>query len=193
MKTEEDAFIVRRVEENIEHALNMIDQLLKLSRIGTRELRFEKVDLNTVVNDYFVEHKALSKGAAKVRLMIKGALPEIIADRGRMIQLFTNVFDNSVKYMKGDNVTINVSGKKAGSRVKITIEDNGIGIHERDLPNIFNIFYRGRIDVEGQYSEGAGVGLAIVKKIVEQHEGGIAIKSVPSKGTRVTVDLPISP
>jgi signal transduction histidine kinase len=144
------------------------------------------------VNDYFVEHKALSRGAAKVKLMIKGTLPQIIADRGRMVQLFTNVFNNSVKYMNGDSVTINVSGKKAGNRVKITIEDNGIGIHERDLPNIFNIFYRGRVDIDTQFSEGAGVGLAIVKKIVEQHRGDIAIKSVPSKGTKVTVNLPIS-
>ncbi len=192
IKTEEDAFIIRRVDENIGYALKMIDQLLQFSRIGTRELRFEKVDLNAVVNDYFVEYKALSRGAARVKLLIEGTLPEIIADRGRMVQLFTNVFDNSVKYMNGDSVTINVSGKKAGNRVQITIEDNGIGIHERDLPNIFNIFYRGRVDIDSQFSEGAGVGLAIVKKIVEQHNGDVTIKSIPSKGTKVTLDLPIS-
>jgi PAS domain S-box-containing protein len=192
IKTEEDSFIIRRVEENIGQALKMIDQLLQLSRIGTRELRYEKVDLNTVVNDYFTEHKALNRGAAKVGILIKGTLPRIIADRGRMVQLFTNVFNNSVKYMNGDSVTINVSGKKARNRIKIIIEDNGIGIHEKDLPNIFNIFYRGRVDIDSQLSEGAGVGLAIVKKIVEQHRGNIAIKSIPSKGTKITLELPIS-
>ena len=190
IRSEEDAFVLRRVEENIEQALQMIDKLLQLSRIGTRELKYEQVDLNEIVNDYFVELNALKKDEVKVNLAIHDRLPVIKADRGRMVQLFTNLFDNSVKYMGGDSVLIEVSAKKKNGRITLTVQDDGIGIDERDLPNIFNIFYRGQRPSGREIPEGAGVGLSIVKKIVEQHNGTIEIERAPKGGTVVHVELP---
>jgi len=190
IRTDEDAFVLRRVEENIEQSLQMIDKLLQLSRIGTRELKFEEVDLNEIVNDYFVELKALKRGEVHAQLKIQGELPTIVADRGRMVQLFTNIFDNSIKYMRDDPVVIDVSAEKREGRYVITVKDNGTGINERDLPNIFNIFYRGRGEAEGSVAEGAGVGLSIVKKIVDQHGGTVSVNSEPGRGTDVTVELP---
>lgn len=72
----------------------------------------------------------------------------------------------------------------------ITIKDDGIGIDERDLPNIFNIFYRGRVEAATGIPEGAGVGLSIVKKIVEQHGGTVGLTSETGKGTEVMIELP---
>jgi len=190
INSEEDAFVLRRVEENIEQALQMIDKLLQLSRIGTRDLKYEQVDLNEIVNDYFVELNALKKDEVKVNLAIHDRLPVINADRGRMVQLFTNLFDNSVKYMGGDSVLIEVSAERINGRVALTVKDNGIGIDERDLPNIFNIFYRGQRPSEQEIPEGAGVGLSIVKKIVEQHNGSVEIGRAPKGGTVVRVELP---
>lgn len=192
INSEEDAFVLRRVEENIEQALQMIDKLLQLSRIGTRDLKYEQVDLNEIVNDYFVELNALKKDEVKVNLAIHDRLPVINADRGRMVQLFTNLFDNSVKYMGGDSVLIEVSAERINGRVALTVKDNGIGIDERDLPNIFNIFYRGQRPSEREIPEGAGVGLSIVKKIVEQHNGSVEIGRAPKGGTVVRVELPDS-
>jgi signal transduction histidine kinase len=192
INSEEDAFVLRRVEENIEQALQMIDKLLQLSRIGTRDLKYEQVDLNEIVNDYFVELNALKKDEVKVNLAIHDRLPVINADRGRMVQLFTNLFDNSVKYMGGDSVLIEVSAERINGRVALTVKDNGIGIDERDLPNIFNIFYRGQGPSEREIPEGAGVGLSIVKKIVEQHNGSVEIGRAPKGGTVVRVELPDS-
>lgn len=190
IRSEEDAFVLRRVEENIEQALQMIDKLLQLSRIGTRELKFEQVDLNEIVNNYFVELNALKKGQVKVHLKIREKLPVINADHGRMVQLFTNLFDNSVKYMGGDSVSIEVSARRKNGRIALTVQDDGIGIDERDLPNIFKIFYRGHCESEREIPEGAGVGLSIVKKIVDQHGGTIEVSRAPSGGTVVHVELP---
>jgi signal transduction histidine kinase len=192
IRSDEDAFVLRRVEENIEQALQMIDKLLQLSRIGTRELKYERVDLNEIVNDYFVELKALKKGEVNVNLAIHDRLPVINADRGRMVQLFTNLFDNSVKYMGGDSVLIEISAERINGRVSLTVQDNGMGIDERDLPNIFNIFYRGKRPPGRTIPEGAGVGLSIVKKIVEQHNGRINIEKAPKGGTIVRLELPES-
>jgi signal transduction histidine kinase len=193
ISSEEDSFVLRRIEENIEQALQMIDKLLQLSRIGTRELKFEQVDLYEIVNDYFVELNALKKGKGTINPKIHGKLPVIVADRGRMIQLFTNLFDNSVKYMRGESVSIEISAQKKNGRVILTVQDDGIGIDERDLPNVFNIFYRGHSESEREIPEGAGVGLSIVKKIVEQHGGSIEIGQVQHGGTVVHVELPERP
>jgi PAS domain S-box-containing protein len=190
IRSDEDAFVLRRLEENIEQSLQMIDKLLQLSRVGTRELKFERVDLHEIVNDYFIELKALRKGEERTRLKIKGHLPVIVADRGRMVQLFTNLFDNSIKYMEKGGVTVEVSAEGRDGHVVITVQDNGRGIDERDLPNLFNIFYRGRREVEEGAPAGAGVGLSIVKKIVDQHGGTIALESKPGAGTRVIIELP---
>jgi PAS domain S-box-containing protein len=190
IRSDEDSFVLRRVEENIELSLQMIDRLLQLSRIGTRELKFERVDLKEIVNDYFLELKALKKEEVHVQLKILDKLPSITADRGRMVQLFTNIFDNSIKYMRGDAVVIEVSAKKRNGGYVITVRDDGIGINGHDLPNVFNIFYRGRVEAESGILEGAGVGLTIVKKIVEQHGGTVQVNSEPGKGTVITIELP---
>jgi len=192
IRSDDDRFIVRRIEENINQSIKMIDDLLTLSRLGTREPRFEKVDLAEIIQDYFIQLNALKKDEVKVAIELDEKLPEITADRARMVQVFTNIIDNAVKSRKGDNVKIRVAGKTEQNRVTVTVEDNGAGIDERDLPHIFDIFYRGSLDGEKSLSEESGVGLTIVKKIVEQHNGKIEIKSAPFQGTTVTIDFPIN-
>lgn len=189
VRTREDEFILRRVEENVNQAIKMIDDLLQLSRIGTREPELDTIDLNAIIRNYFLEFNALKRGEVSVEFEIKGELPPIIADRGRMVQMFTNIFDNAVRYRKGDSVRITVNGEVVGNRVRISVDDNGTGIDEGDLPNVFRIFYRGKNG--GKIPEGTGVGLAIVKRIVEQHGGTAQVKSVPGEGTTVLVELPL--
>ena len=100
-----------------------------------------------------------------------------------------NLINNSIKYNK-NNGFIKIRIFKENDYVKITIEDNGVGISEKDLPLIFNRFYK---TDDARNSDGAGIGLSIVKWIVDSHKGSIEAKSVEGKGTLFDIKLPINP
>jgi signal transduction histidine kinase len=89
-------------------------------------------------------------------------------------------------------VTISISGHIKAERFVWKIADNGIGIGEQDLPNVFKIFYRGRAGGGAPVVDGSGLGLTICKKIVEQHGGTIELESERKKGTTVFIELPLS-
>jgi signal transduction histidine kinase len=110
---------------------------------------------------------------------------------GRMVQLFTNIFDNSIKYRKNKNVRIVIESEEKNGLVKMLIGDNGVGVDEKDLGHVFNIFYRGRC-TGTENSEGSGLGLTIVKKIIQQHGGTISMKSTVGAGTTLFIDLPMN-
>lgn len=191
IRSRDDEFILRRVEENVNQAIKMLDDLLQLSRIGTKEPGFEVVDLAEIIKNYFSELNALKQDEKlNVSFEIKGDFPHVRADRGRMIQMFTNIIDNAIRYRKGDSVHITVNGERRGNRLRVVVEDNGQGIEESDLPHVFKIFYRGKCRGK-EAQEGSGIGLAIVKRIVEQHQGTVEVKSKAGVGTSVIIELPV--
>jgi len=191
VKDSEDEYILRRIRENVDQAVMMINDLLELSRIGTRELKFEAVDLNSIIREYTMQFNALNKENIHLGIKIGTKLPPISADAGRMVQLLTNLFNNSIKYRTSDEVKIVIESEVKDGRLKLLIGDNGKGIDEKDLENVFKIFYRGRDAVERQI-EGSGLGLTIVKKIAQQHGGSVDIKSKLNAGTTVIIELPLS-
>jgi two-component system sensor histidine kinase VicK len=109
-------------------------------------------------------------------------------DRDKIEQVLMNIISNSVKYTK-EQGRIDVSVQTAGSEVRITVMDNGIGIPEKDLPRVFERFFMVNKARSGQ-SVGTGLGLSISKHIIEEHGGSIEIESIFGTGTRVTVYLP---
>ncbi len=110
-------------------------------------------------------------------------------DAGRLEQVVTNIVSNSVKYTP-EGGRIKVSCGTRYTEGFIEVSDNGIGIPERDLPRIFDRFYR--VDkARSRESGGTGLGLAIAKELVELHGGKIDIKSKVGSGTRVTITLPM--
>jgi PAS domain S-box-containing protein len=189
IKGDEDEYIIRRISENISQSLSMIDDLLKLSRIGTQDLMREEVNITDIVKDYAVQFNAL-KGKIKLDIDVIEDIPNLFVDRGRIIQLFTNIFNNSIKYRKTKNVKILIRNEIVDGKIRISIKDNGKGIIEEDLPKVFNIFYRGISSREIPDEDGSGVGLTIVKKITEQHGGAIDLKSSIGKWTEVIIELP---
>jgi len=188
IKSDEDNYILRRIEENISQAIIMINDLLKLSRLGTKELKFESIDLEDIVKSYFLQFNALNSDNLNIILKKKKKLPVINADKGRITQLFTNIFDNAIKHRKFSDVEIYIDSEVKSNKVFIQIKDNGIGIDQNDIPNLFKIFYRGK----NTQAEGSGVGLTVVKKIVEQHKGNVNIFSKLNEGTTVVFELPLN-
>ena len=120
-----------------------------------------------------------------------GALPPIVGDRDALRSAVQNVIGNAVKYSaRGGSVDVSAHlANGAARRVQITVADRGLGIDAADLPHVFKPFYRGRRAVDAQV-RGTGVGLSVVRHVVDAHGGSIAIDSRAGEGTTVVVELP---
>ena len=180
---------VDRIQKNSERMGTLIDHLLELSRIGRMEKQQEMVDISTVVSDVADELAAqlCEKGT---RLVVKDEMPTLLCDRIRTSQIFANLISNASKFMGEDNEdpTIEVGHDDQGDCYTFYVKDNGIGINEEYHEKIFQIFQR-LGDVE---TEGTGVGLAIVKKIVESLGGRTWVDSAEGKGTTMRFTIPKS-
>lgn len=164
----------------------LIDGLLRVSRIGTCDVKFKAVDMNRVISqiDDNIKFKADSLSAE----IVYGDLPACKGNEDQVTQLFANLIDNALKYLDPDRSgLINISGHKKEGKSYYYIEDNGIGIAEAHLNKIFSIFHR--LDPEGPV-EGEGLGLTIVRRIIDRHNGDITVESKEDSGTKFTVILP---
>jgi heavy metal sensor kinase len=183
----------RVIEVNLEETKrlgDLVDQLLTLSRhdAGLLSEMQDDVQLDALVRDVCdrFETVAIEKG---VNLQVSFEQPCIVhGDDIALSQLFFNLLDNALKYTPPGG-HIHLTEEFAGDKVRITLEDTGIGIPPEHLPHIFERFYR--IDYSrNREVGGGGVGLAICKSIVEEHQGEISVTSEPDRGTQFTVLLP---
>lgn len=166
----------------------LIDDLLTYSRVTTQARPFETVDLTALVHDALEDLQARSDEThAEVTV---GKLGHVEGDRLQLRLLFQNLLSNAMKYAK-QNVPpkIVIRAQAAGNSREIYVTDNGIGFDPRYTDRIFTIFQR--LHGKNEY-EGTGVGLAIVKKIVDRHGGSITAESKPGKGSTFIVTLPVS-
>lgn len=164
----------------------LINELTLYSKIDTNRIPY---NFNTVsVNAYFddcAEDLSLEMEAKNIDFSYYNYVEsdvKIIADPEQIRRVIHNIINNSVKYMDKPKGRINLRVKDVGDFVQIELEDNGKGIAAKDLPNIFDRFYR--TDASRNSSKGgSGIGLSIVKKIVEEHGGNIWATSKPDTGT----------
>jgi two-component system, OmpR family, phosphate regulon sensor histidine kinase PhoR len=176
-----------------ERLTNLINDILTLSKLEARDamLTLHPLDLGGTIRkaQMLIEDHARAKG---IRLVADcpEILPKVLADQGQLEQVLLNLLDNAIKYTPdGGDVTIQACSK--GEWIQFSVSDTGIGIPSKDLPRIFERFYR--VD-EGRSREqgGTGLGLSIVKHIVQLHGGEINVTSEASKGSIFTVRLPIA-
>ena len=167
------------------------DSLLQLSQYEKPQsyVNFEKISLKQVINESIKKIETLAKNKniniknSTINVNLKG-------NKYGLIDLFVMLLDNAIKYSKVKSA-ININTKKIDHSVLISIEDQGIGIDKKDIPHLFDRFYRSDRARSKKEVDGYGLGLSIAKKIVDQHNGSIVIESKLKKGTKVTVQLPI--
>ncbi|GEM_PF-2444797 len=157
----------------------LINGLLDYSRVGTRGKEFTSEDCNAIVAEAIENLDVLideNKAAVSVE-----RLPTISADSEQMVRVFQNLIANAIKFHReGVTPEVSVSAERDKQLWRISVADNGIGIDPEYADRIFNIFQR--LHRRGEYP-GEGIGLAVVKRIVERHGGKIWMESVPGQGT----------
>ena len=176
-----------------ERLSHLIDNILDFSRMeeGQKLFHFEKADIIPLVKDIVesFQNQTASLGF-NISLSIPEPLPEMVFDREGMEQVMNNLLDNACKY-SGDSRKIEVDLKLKGNRVIISVQDYGIGIRKEEQDKIFSRFYRAGEELT-QTVKGSGIGLTIVKQIVEAHNGTIDVESEIGKGSSFSVILPIA-
>jgi len=171
--------LLDRVLVGAEKMRFLIDEILKLARVGRADIELSKINAQLMINDSVQDVISAFK-APHVDVII-GECPDIDGDRTLIEQVFTNLISNAVKYSaKAENPKVNIHGKIENGEVIYTIADNGIGIGVDNHDKVFELFRR--MDNVRDF-EGTGVGLAIVKRIIERHNGRIWFESELGKGT----------
>lgn len=180
---------IHTIKSNSERINSLVDDLMTISKIELGVIRVEKtmVDLEDVfenVIETFREKAAIRD--LSLEYSLKAGLKHISADKNRLIQILTNLVDNSIKFTEAGGVTLGVD--KEGEKTFLFVEDTGIGIPPKHLPRLGERFYR--VDpARSRKMGGTGLGLAIVKHLVKAHGWSVQITSFPGKGTTVRIVL----
>lgn len=188
---EEDSAIeknIRGVIDTSKRMSHLIDALLLYSLSGKKQFQPDYISLDKVLGEVN-DSLAIYIQANNVKL-ISPTLPTVFADRIQMIRLFRNLIENAIKFRGSETPVINISFSEQSKekRYIFTVEDNGIGISRDYHDQIFLLFQRNGNSAEQE--KGVGMGLAICKKIIDNHSGKMWLKSTVGQGTAVYFTIP---
>lgn len=189
---EVDHHVLARAKEKTRGLISLIGDLLDLSRIDARVIcqELKPVRLDDILRNIldFMETRAKENNQSLILQLPDTPLPLISADPLAMESIFGNLITNAINYTpKGGKISVAV--EHTGFRIQIKIIDNGFGIEERHLDKIFERFYRVKDD-KTRYIIGTGLGLPIVKELLDSLGGNIDVESTPGKGSIFTVLIP---
>lgn len=172
--------------------IDLVNDLLQYARLESAGAPKKTVlfDLSEIIVDTVeLFRRQAEERSIHILADLPGPLPLIEGHPSEMEQVFTNLISNAIKYNK-DGGKVTVRAEVGNETLHIVVADTGIGIEEEDLPRIFDEFYRA-LRPETRYTAGTGMGLTLVKKIVEGHSGKIRVESEINTGTTFVVELPL--
>ncbi len=178
--------------EQSERLSHLIDNILDFSKIeeGKKAFRFERTNLAELIEHVkSVFQRSIANEGLSVDLSIPETLPELLLDKEAIQQVIYNLLDNAYKY-SGNSKEIKILAESIDGSVEISVRDFGIGIAPEDKHRIFERFYRGGKELTRSI-KGSGIGLTVVKKIIEAHHGKISFESTPGAGSIFYIILPV--
>lgn len=191
MKEKHEQYVTM-LDDDCNRLRSLVEKLLNLSRLQAGKVPFERSPTNVVdvASDAIrgVRREADAKG---VTLAIETLvhIPEIQADGSLLLQVFTNLIYNAIKFTPaGGSITVRL--QERGAEIQAAVIDTGIGIAPENLEKVFEKFAQVNRKKGGKGAQGTGIGLAICKEIVDLHEGAIWVESVPAKGSTFHFTLP---
>ncbi|MBF6592418.1 MAG: hypothetical protein IVW57_18055, partial [Ktedonobacterales bacterium] len=192
--TQPQQHFLRRARAGSEHLTSLVDDLLLISRrdAGQFSLYLKETDLLPVVEEAVEQMELLANDAGvRLTLEVSSPLPRVRADRPRITQVLRNLISNAIKFTP-ESGEVTVVAAAAAEHLALRVCDTGMGIAPEHQARIFERFYQ--VDTTGSQGrfQGQGLGLAIVRIIVEGHGGKILLESVPDRGSTFTVLLPVT-
>lgn len=182
------------IDSEADRMSRIVKDLLQLSRLESQREKWNKSVQNiiSIVSNVVIKNSINAKNKNQHLNSLFNEEAEIPAyvDSDKMEQVLLNILSNAIKYTE-ENGRIDVDVIERNDSVYITVMDNGIGISDKELPRLFERFYRVDKARSRSMGSGTGLGLSIAKQIVEEHDGTITIESKEGKGTTVTVQLPV--
>ncbi len=178
-----------RIQSAATRMRGLISDLLAFARVTSKARPFEQVELGLIAREVLVDLEIATEQSGATVTM--DALPTVDADAMQMRQLFQNLLSNALKFRRegvAPVVSVRSTVDETSGKCELRVEDNGIGFDEKYLDRIFNVFQR--LHGHSKYP-GTGMGLAIVRKIVERHSGTITARSTPGQGTTFLITLPL--
>jgi signal transduction histidine kinase len=183
------------LQRETERLSTLVDDLFTLSRAdaGALPLTPEPLDLAAALRETVERFAPLAQRERRVTLLLQAAddLPAVRADRARLDQVLGNLLRNALRYTPEGGL-VAVEAQREGEAVRVTVADTGPGIPPEDLPHLFERFYRGGDPARARDAGGAGLGLAIVRELVEAMGGRVAVDSAPGEGSRFSITLPVA-
>jgi signal transduction histidine kinase len=179
---------LHKIQGQVQNLTTMLEDILTVSRSETLELEFnpEWIDLESLCQEVVTNMRMIADQHT-ILLSIKGVASHVFLDPKLMQQVVTNLLSNAIKYSSpGSNVWVGLSRDQDG--ITIRVQDEGIGIPEKDKKYLFEVYHRAN---NVKAVAGTGLGLAIVKRAVERHNGTIAVESKIGIGTTFTLQLPV--
>jgi PAS domain S-box-containing protein len=179
--------LLRRIRDNGMRMEQLIRDILSFSRIGTREVMSAEIDMERLVKSAYEELASAVAAARNLRFERK-PLPAAFGDPSMIRQVFSNLLSNAFKFTEPREVAvIEVGGRTEGDELLFYVKDNGVGFSMENYNRLFGLFQR--LHVSEQF-DGTGVGLAIIKRIIEKHGGRVWAEGKPDKGAAFYFTLP---
>lgn len=185
------------IESSANHLLHLINRLMDFRKLEDNQSKLQVAEGNIVkfVNEIFLSFTEFAKDKGGYKFSFKNAKDKILVfyDRPKLEQVFYNLLSNAFKYTpEGGEISLSIDNDE--NNVYCKIQDSGIGIKQEYLDQIFDRFFEVPPHLEDSteiYNKGTGIGLAIVKNIIELHKGTITVKSNEGKGSTFTISLPL--
>jgi PAS domain S-box-containing protein len=176
--------LLQKVIGSAQRMDRMVLDLLTFTRLSHEPMVTERVDLEAIVQDIIHDRTELQPPRADV--IVQSPLLKVTGNKASLSQCLTNLLDNAVKFVApGVHPTVHVFTEDTNGRVRLVVQDNGIGIDLQDKGKLFDMFQR----LQGDKYPGTGIGLAIVRKAVERMGGTAGFDSEPNNGTRFWIEL----
>ena len=188
--TARQTLMVDMIARNIDRQTKMVENILDLARLrsGKLNIQYRPIEVASILGDLAEEHR-LARKAQTLQIQIDPGLPLVKCDPDLIAQVLRNLLDNALRFAREEVV---IAAAKTGSdHITISVTDDGPGVPEEHIPELFIHFKRLDAPKPGSGPKGTGLGLAICKEIIESHHGSIRGENAAGTGARFSFDLPV--